>query len=123
MYALRRMHSSNAEAVLILRRIHALVTELSITLVVERVSSVMNPSDEPSRAFYPQRNKINNLAKLFSAQGSALRETTLQPSRDHDFDVVLDGEDVASVIGEAFSSPVSYEKPEERGTVADGTYW
>ncbi len=53
MYALRRMHSSNAEAVLILRRIHALVTELSITLVVERVSSVMNPSDEPSRGFYP----------------------------------------------------------------------
>ena len=125
MYALRRWYSSNYNAQEIIKRIHKLVGELGINLVVERVSSEHNPSDEPSRGFYPQQNKKDSVLKKLNKDSSTLQWQPSQKSRPSFYDDdAPDVSDLTVCIGEQVVDGIVTGKPENpRGKVPCGTYW
>jgi hypothetical protein len=133
MFALRRWFTSNAEAQKIVRRIWHAVNEKQLHLAFERIDSKHNPSDEPSRLFFPHRNKIENAARKWQRDNSCINQKGDQKSRPAWYDEDVEFVDVASCMGqyleegghlfEEGGKNVCFSKKNTYGGVADGTYW
>jgi hypothetical protein len=92
-------------------------------LVFERIDTKHNPSDEPSRLFFPQRNKIENAARKWQRDNSCIQIHGEQKSRPAWYDEDIELVDMASCMEQYLGEGGEKTKQSMYGTVADGTYW